>query len=122
MNSAGTGQTVGISPDELPDPIPAYLTAHLARDADAAAAYFTGDAEVVDEGRTYTGHDAIRGWLGRAAGEFSYTTELVSAARCADGRYDAVHHLEGDFPGGVADLHFRFTLRDGLIRRLVIEP
>jgi hypothetical protein len=33
-----------------------------------------------------------------------------------------VHHLEGDFPGGVADLHFRFTLRDGLISRLVIEP
>jgi hypothetical protein len=33
-----------------------------------------------------------------------------------------VHHLEGDFPGGVVDLHFRFTLRDALIARLVIEP
>ena len=26
-----------------------------------------------------------------------------------------------DFPGGTVDLHFRFTLRDGRIARLVIE-
>jgi hypothetical protein len=28
--------------------------------------------------------------------------------------------LEGDFPGGVADLEQRFTVRDGEITRLVI--
>ncbi len=39
-----------------------------------------------------------------------------------DSHYDARHHLEGNFPGGVVDLHFRFTLRDGQIARLVIEP
>jgi hypothetical protein len=31
------------------------------------------------------------------------------------------HHLEGNFPGGQVDLHFRFTLRDGAIADLVIE-
>ena len=31
-------------------------------------------------------------------------------------------HLEGNFPGGVADLHYRFTLDGALIARLVIEP
>jgi len=34
----------------------------------------------------------------------------------------AIHHLEGNFPGGVADLQFKFTLRDGRISRLTIEP
>ena len=38
-----------------------------------------------------------------------------------DDRYDVRHHLEGNFPGGQVDLHFRFTLRDGSIARLVIE-
>jgi hypothetical protein len=33
-----------------------------------------------------------------------------------------MQHLEGDFPGGVADLHFRFALDGALISRLVIEP
>jgi hypothetical protein len=39
-----------------------------------------------------------------------------------DDRYDVLHHLEGNFPGGTADLRFRFTLRNGKIARLVIEP
>jgi len=29
-------------------------------------------------------------------------------------------HIEGDFPGGVADLTYRFALRDGLIADLSI--
>ncbi|BDH12805.1 hypothetical protein [Streptomyces hygroscopicus] len=36
--------------------------------------------------------------------------------------YLATHHLEGNFPGGTIDLRYQFTLRDGLIERLVIEP
>jgi ketosteroid isomerase-like protein len=113
---------VTISPSELPDPITDYLVAHQARDIDAAIPHYTPDAAVTDEGRTYVGHDAIAAWLADAASEYTYTVELTSAARLGAGQYDAVHHLEGDFPGGVAGLHFRFTLRDGLITRLVIEP
>ena len=107
---------------ELPEPIPTYLAAHLARDADTAIPCFTDDAVVVDEGRTHRGPEQIRAWLGRAASEYRYTTELVGASRLDDGRYDALHHLEGDFPGGAVDLHFRFALRDGRIAALVIEP
>jgi hypothetical protein len=108
--------------NELPEPIPTYLTAHRVRDADTAVLCFTADAVVVDDGSTHLGPDEIRDWLGRAASEYTYTTELVGARRLEDGRYEAVHHLEGDFPGGVVDLRFRFTLRDGRIARLVIEP
>jgi len=108
--------------NELPEPIPTYLAAHLARDADAAIPCFTDDAVVVDDGSTHRGPGQIRDWLERAASEYTYTTELVGARRLDDGRYEAVHHLEGDFPGGVVDLRFRFTLRDGRIAQLVIEP
>jgi ketosteroid isomerase-like protein len=101
---------------------PAYLVAHQARDLDTAMAHYAPDATVTDEGHTYSGRDEIRTWLGSAASEFTYTIEFVAAREIDADHYVAVHHLEGDFPGGVADLQFRFTLGDGQIHRLVIEP
>ena len=117
-----TDHEVTVPLDDLPDAVTGYLVAHQARDLDAAMRHYTVDAAVTDEGQTYIGHDEIHAWLARSASEYTYTTELISATRAGDDRFDAVHHLEGNFPGGVVDLHFRFTLRDGLISRLVIEP
>ena len=111
-----------MSPDQLPEPIRTYLVAHRVRDADAAVPCFTDDAAVVDEGRTHHGPDGIRDWLRRAASEYTYTIELTGSSRLDDDRYVATHHLEGNFPGGVVDLRFRFTLRGGRIARLTIEP
>ena len=85
-------QDTATSWDELPATITTYLTAHQERDVATAVAAFADDAVVTDEGNTYRGRD------------------------------DVVQHLEGDFPGGVADLHFRFTMDGALISRLVIEP
>lgn len=107
--------------DTLPAVITTYLTAHQARDLDPALACYTDDAVVTDEGRTHRGKHEIRDWLARAASEYTYTTELVAAHR-VDDQYVAVNHLEGDFPGGAADLRFRFTLDGGRIAELVIEP
>ena len=45
----------------------------------------------------------------------------IGAEKTDDEHYTAINHLEGDFPGGVVDLRFRFTLRDGRIASLVIE-
>ncbi|WP_329459719.1 nuclear transport factor 2 family protein [Streptomyces sp. NBC_01497] len=106
----------------LPDAVTAYLRAHQARDTAASLATFTPDAAVTDEGRTHEGITAIQSWLERAGSQYTYTTTLTGAYRADDAHYVADHRLEGDFPGGVADLHFRFTLRDGSIERLVIEP
>jgi ketosteroid isomerase-like protein len=111
-----------INPAELPEVITSYLKAHQARDLDQAVGRYRRDATVTDEGRTYHGHDEIRAWLSRSASEFTYTIELTGAEKLDDERYDVTHHLEGNFPGGQADLHFRFTIRDGAIARLVIEP
>jgi hypothetical protein len=107
---------------ELPEIITGYLKAHQARDLDVAIQSYEPDAAVTDEGRTYNGHAEIRAWLSRSASEYTYTIETTGASKLGDDNYDVMHHLEGNFPGGMADLHFRFTLRDGKITRLVIEP
>jgi hypothetical protein len=108
--------------DGLPETIKTYLTAHAARDGARALAVFSADAVVTDEGHDLAGHDAIEAWLTDSAGEYTYTTEFVSATTLDAAAVDVVQHLEGNFPGGVADLHFRFALDGGLISRLVIEP
>jgi len=106
---------------ELPDVITRYLRAHSARNLDVALRCYAPDATVTDEGRTYRGPDEIRAWLSRAATEYTYTIEMTGAAKDGDDGYIVTQHLEGDFPGGVVDLNFRFALRDGTIVRLVIE-
>ncbi|MGE2736961.1 nuclear transport factor 2 family protein [Mycolicibacterium vaccae] len=108
--------------DELPAPVTTYLVAHRDRDADTARRVFSDAASITDEGRTHTGRRAVDEWLGAAGSEYTYTTEFRGAARTGATGYDVVQRLEGDFPGGVADLHFRFTLSGELITRLVIEP
>ena len=54
--------------------------------------------------------------------EFTFTTEFTGAMTTDAANVDVVQRLEGDFPGGVADLHYRFTLDGDLISRLEIEP
>ncbi|MFF4351425.1 nuclear transport factor 2 family protein [Streptomyces sp. NPDC001530] len=111
-----------ITPDALPDVITLYLKAHRTHDTATAVTAFTGDATVIDDGNTYEGTPAIERWLGRSATEFTYTTHLTGAQQTDTTDYIATHHLEGNFPGGTIDLNYRFTLRDDLIERLVIEP
>ncbi|MFD4545948.1 nuclear transport factor 2 family protein [Streptomyces sp. NPDC058466] len=111
-----------ITPDALPEMIIRYLKAHLEHDSATAITAFTGDATVNDDGRTHEGTAAIERWLDRSATEFTYTVQLTGAQQADATHYTATHHLEGDFPGGTVDLHYRFTLRDGLVERLVIEP
>ncbi|MFE2432749.1 nuclear transport factor 2 family protein [Streptomyces sp. NPDC059373] len=111
-----------ITPDALPEVITRYLKAHRAHDTAGAVTAFSADATVIDDGNTYEGTAAIEGWLGRSAGEFTYTIDLTEARQADATHYIATHHLEGNFPGGTVDLRYQFTLRDDLIERLVIEP
>lgn len=111
-----------VQPAELPATIRAYLAAHAAGEADAAARTFVATAVVVDEGRTFRGSQQVLDFLQHGGGEFTYTTELVGAQRLDDAHWVAVNRLEGDFPSGVAELRYRFTLADDLITELVIAP
>ncbi|MFE7779170.1 nuclear transport factor 2 family protein [Streptomyces sp. NPDC057445] len=115
-------EPVTIDPAALPDVITRYLDAHREHDTVRAVTAFTGDATVVDDGRTYDGTEAIEEWLNRSSSEYTYTIGLTRAHRTDDTHFVATQHLEGDFPGGVVDLRYRFSLRGGRIERLVIEP
>jgi ketosteroid isomerase-like protein len=122
MSTSHRSEGTSTSWDELPPVIRAYLTAHRARDADTAIATFTADAVVTDEGDTHHGREEIRTWLGSTASEYTYTTEFTGATKTGQARFDVVQHLEGNFPGGEVDLHFRFALGGPSICWLVIEP
>lgn len=114
--------STAVAPTQLPATIRRYLAAHAARDADTALRAFTPTATVVDEGRTYRGTQEIDDFLRNAGSAYTYTTELVGAARIDDVRWIATQRLEGDFPGSVAELAFRFTMAGDLIDALVIAP
>jgi hypothetical protein len=116
-NSADT-----IDPSELPEPITGYLTSRYAGDLEVAVGYYAADATVIDEGNTYAGTDAIREWLASVSSAFTFTATLTGARRIADDHFVVVQHLEGNCPGGVVDLRFDFTLRDGRISELTIAP
>ncbi|MFD7311268.1 nuclear transport factor 2 family protein [Promicromonospora sp. NPDC059942] len=107
---------------DLPAVLAAHLAAHEARDAERELACYADDAEVTDEGRTYRGLAEIRSWLSRAASEYTYTSELTAVRQDDAERWTAVRHLEGDFPGNVVDLRYRYTLHDNRITALTIAP
>ena len=104
---------------QLPGPIRAFVAAHESRDADAALAVLTPGAVISDVGESFTGQDALRRFVSEAGAEYSYTDEITRVAR--DGEIWVVaHHLEGDFPGGTADLDYQFALEGDRIGRVDI--
>jgi limonene-1,2-epoxide hydrolase len=104
----------------LPAPIRDYLTALENRDTEAAVRAFAPQATVTDEGHTHTGIQAIRAWRQRASTAYTYTTEITDIRQASDDAWIVAVRLEGNFPGGVADLQERFTVRDESITDLTI--
>jgi hypothetical protein len=103
-----------------PAVITRYLAAAPAGDFVALADCFTVDGTVTDEGHTYHGRAEIIGWRESLASQFTYTATITSSEPITDSEYRVMAHLVGDFPGGVADLTYRFILKDGLIADLTI--
>ncbi|MCT7661451.1 nuclear transport factor 2 family protein [Mycobacterium deserti] len=122
MSTVDWSEGIRTSLDDLPAVVATYLDAHRQHDVATAISTFTADAAVTDEGHTYRGREEIGTWLGRAASQYTFTTDFTGATTIGAAHVDVVAHLEGDFPGRVADLHFRFLLEGTSISRLVIEP
>jgi len=76
---------------------------------------------VKDEGRTHTGLAAIRQWKAETSAKYTYTCEPFRAEQKGDVSV-VTCHLEGNFPGGRADLRFFFRLERGKIANLEIVP
>lgn len=106
--------------EQLPTIVRDFLAAHIVHDADTASKFLAEDVVAVDQGETFRGHDQVHAFLRDAGSEFQYTTEQIGARRVDDTHYVATLRLEGTFPGGTAELDYRFTLRDDLIAEIVI--
>jgi hypothetical protein len=106
--------------DTIPDVITRYLRAADEQDAKKLAGCFTADGTVLDEGVTYVGRDEIIGWREGALSKWTYTTTVLRTESVSDLEHLVFAHIEGDFPGGVADLTYRFALDDELISALSI--
>ena len=109
------------------DALPAAIVRYLAakddiRGRESIIDVFAADASVTDERIRYDGRDAILAWLGTVATEFTYTTTLIGQRREGDSGWVVLARLEGDFPGGIAELGFRFTVQADHIAELVIAP
>jgi ketosteroid isomerase-like protein len=109
-----------IQSNQLPATIRSYLAAHDAGDVETALRAFTPSAVVADDGHTYRGTEEIRRFLAEAGAEFTVTSTLVAAEHTDDTHWVATKHLEGNFPGGVVDLRYRFVMDGDSIAELVI--
>ena len=98
-----------------------YFEADARRDIDAIVALFSDEAVVVDEGQTYHGPKEIRGWREGVASVYQYTTQVHDTRRLDEESSLVTGHLTGNFPGGTAELQWRFTIHHDLINRLEIE-
>jgi ketosteroid isomerase-like protein len=113
-------QHIDLQSDSLPATVRDFLSAHVVRDADTGSSFLTEDAVIVDQGETFRGRERTHAFLRDAGSEFEYTTEQIGARRVDETHWVVTLRLEGTFPGGVADLGYRFTLRDDLVAELVI--
>jgi ketosteroid isomerase-like protein len=91
-------------------------------DVDAMVALYTDDAVVIDEDRTHRGTAEIRAWRESTSAAYRYTIEITGSEPDGEHGHVVTARLTGDFPGGVADLRFRFTVAGDLISRLEIAP
>jgi hypothetical protein len=105
----------------LPDPLPRYVAAQNAHDADALIACFAEDARVRDEGEDIVGLAAIRRWKEETSRKYRVTVE-PKKIETADGATIMTATVSGAFPGSPIDLRYRFTLKNGLIAALEIVP
>jgi ketosteroid isomerase-like protein len=103
-----------------PPVITTYLKAAADGDFDALTGCFTEDGAVLDEGQTYRGRDEIRAWRESLRSKWEFQTTVTGSEPDGSTGYIVRTHVEGNFPGGVADLTYRFTLAGERIADLSI--
>jgi hypothetical protein len=104
----------------LPQAVTRYFEATNRFDAESAAACFTPEAIVRDEGKTHVGTDEIRNWVSYASREYQPQASVVGAQQQGDKLAVAVS-VTGQFPGSPVELDFEFYLRDEKIAELTVH-
>lgn len=106
--------------EQLPAIVRDFFAAHVVHDADTAAQFLADDVVAVDQGQTWRGRDQVYLFVRDAGAEFEVTTEVLGTRRIDDTHVIIGVRLTGNFPGGVAEIDYRFTVRDGLITEIVV--
>jgi hypothetical protein len=105
----------------LPAAIAHYIEASNRFDPDSAAACFSLDATVRDEGHTHIGREAIRTWVSEASEKYRPHATVINAQEHGDKLVLDVR-VAGEFPGSPIELKFQFSLRNDAIAQLTILP
>lgn len=99
-----------------------YFELDASRDDEAILTLFLADAVVIDEGREWRGRDEIRRWRLGPVSKYEYTTTIQRIDAVDDAHYCVRGRIDGNFPGGTAELTWDFSTAGGLIGRLEIAP
>lgn len=105
----------------LPAPLRRYFAAESARDVEAAVQCFPSDGMVKDEGRTHSGHEALRRWKLTSHEKYEYRVVPLGASE-SESRWKVLAKVTGTFPGSPVDLIHEFLLDGDHIRSLEIRP
>ena len=105
--------------EKLPKTVQTYVEAYNARNHEAAAACFSEDALVHDEGKDHRGRKAIRAWIGETIEKYQ---PLLAPGKFEGGDQKPVVAMtvSGSFPGSPVTLVFHFAIEAGRITKLDI--
>jgi len=105
--------------NELPDAVARYLDISNGNNASGLDQCFTETATVLDEGRTYSGLEAIDAWQREAQHKFAYTVEPIDVTQ-RDSALTVLTRVSGNFPGSPVELKHVFRMRGDRIDALEI--
>jgi|tagenome__1003787_1003787.scaffolds.fasta_scaffold18240636_1 hypothetical protein len=108
--------------ESAPDIVSQYFEADARRDTEAILSLFRKDAVVMDESRAWHGNAEIRAWRLGPVSKYDYTTTIASIENTDEGHCRVSGRIDGNFPGGSAELTWSFSTSGGLISRLQIAP
>lgn len=101
----------------LPDIVTELVKAQNEFNSGAYADCFTENAEVFDEGKTYTGKTEIENWIDKANNEYRAKMKPLDY----NGPQNILSaEISGTFPGSPIVLKYHFHLSDGQIKSLKI--
>jgi uncharacterized protein (TIGR02246 family) len=109
-------------PAATPEVVKRYFEADAERNIEAIVALFGDDATVIDEGQVRRGRDEIRAWQVGPASKYEYRVTIEEEEPLGEESFRVKARLDGNFPGGTADLNFDFVLKGGQIGYLEIVP
>ena len=105
---------------KLPEAIDCYFEASNRFDAKTAAACFTPDAIVHDEGHVHKGTGAILSWIEESSGKYQPHATVLGANQ-EGANVSVVTRVAGTFPGSPVELTFNFLMCEDKIAELGVK-